>query len=122
MTCDLLNRKDVCASLAEPSQKRVAQRVYHAVFRKPQTFSQLLILPKFLVYMIERSDEIWLASMICENIFRLPFERAVDKRFLVTGPSGLHVGGRSSIYLHERKDNRASSGPDRFVKEKLSNS
>src|SRR2546429_4638427 len=35
--------------------------------------------------MIERSDEIWFPPMICENIFRFAFERAVDKRFLGTG-------------------------------------
>src|SRR5438874_2316622 len=46
---------------------------------------QSLILPQFLMKMIERSDEIWFPPMICENIFRFAFERAVDKRFLGTG-------------------------------------
>jgi hypothetical protein len=73
MTRDLLNREGVSACFTEPSQKRVAQGVYHAVLWDLQTLFQFLILPQFLVKMIERSDEIWFAMLICEDIFRLAF-------------------------------------------------
>ena len=82
MTRDLLNREGVCASLTEPSQKRVAQLVYHAVLRMLQILSQLLILSSFLVKMIERSHEIWFARVVREDILGLAFKRAIDKHVL----------------------------------------
>ena len=43
MTRDLLDSEGVCASFTKPSQKRVAQGVYHAVFWKLQITSKLLV-------------------------------------------------------------------------------
>src|SRR5215217_472062 len=43
MTRDLLYREGIGSSLTEPRQKRVTQRVYHAVIWKLQTVPELLL-------------------------------------------------------------------------------
>src|SRR5207302_10443904 len=61
MTRDLLYREGVCPSFAEPRQKNVAQRVYHAVFWKLQICSKLF------VKMVERSDQ----GRVCQGDWQI---------------------------------------------------
>ena len=76
MTRDLLYREGVCPSFAEPRQKNVAQRVYHAVFWKLQICSKLF------VKMVERSDQVGFAKGIGKYIFRFALQRSIHHQIL----------------------------------------
>jgi len=71
MTRNLLYSEGIGTSLTEPSQKRVTQRVYHAVIWKLQ------IVPELLMEMIKRRYQVWITCMICEDIFRF-YSPAID--------------------------------------------
>ena len=79
MTRNLRDREGICASFTESCQKRVAERVYHAVLRKLQITLQLVM------KMIEGGHEVRFASMAREYILRLAVQRSVDEHFLSTG-------------------------------------